>query len=178
MAVAWDDSSELRDSLQARCADLESCLVSFQKGFNAVFVLLYKWIVEGHLSCFASSAYFAFEIIASVVSPSNYVPELACLFALFILFTSTPSSSIFTFPFFVTSPVANEFAVSAKRIYPSQRRWKRGCTIDVNIITSDIRALFRWDRVAFCCFALFLTDYKCEFLYLCAATFNWTSLYR
>uniref|UniRef100_A0A147BD74 Uncharacterized protein n=1 Tax=Ixodes ricinus TaxID=34613 RepID=A0A147BD74_IXORI len=39
--------------------------------------------------------------MASAVSPSNYVPELACLFALFILFTSTPSSSIFTFPFFL-----------------------------------------------------------------------------
>lgn len=66
------------------------------KGIRSVLCHQPHWLVT------------AFEIIASAVSPSNYVPELAYLFALFILFTSTPSSSIFTFPFFVTSPVANE----------------------------------------------------------------------
>lgn len=72
------------------------------KGISSVLHRQPRWLVT------------AFEIIANAVSPSNYVPELACLFALFILFTSIPSSSIFTFPFLLPRRCPTSFQKALK----------------------------------------------------------------
>lgn len=60
----------------------------------------------------------------------------------------------------------------------SMCRWKRWCTINVNMIVTNIRALFCFDCVPFFFFFFFVWScrYKYQVLYLCVTVFKLTSL--